>query len=119
MATPIRHIDCGQVVMWYTGGIEDNVFRSANVRYLDWSRPVPGSVIPKCPHCKGTVLPGINLGRCFNEDIVPFPGSYTGSGEWEPWPRWVFNPDRKVFFDYWCSLAWYARPYTMGGSGNF
>ena len=52
--------------MWYSGGKESPHFRSADVTYLDGSRPLVGSRVPPCPYC------GVDGGlvRCFDEDAV-------------------------------------------------
>lgn len=71
MATPIRHTDCGEIVMWYLAGPDTTICSSASIVYLDGRRPEYGSAIPFCPHCGGVMTPGVNLVRCFDEDIDP------------------------------------------------
>lgn len=77
MAVPIRHKDCGEIVMWYMGDRENSFFRSSDVVYLDGSRPLHGSRVPLCPHCGKIMAPSSafggqgNLVRCFDEDIDP------------------------------------------------
>lgn len=71
MATPIRHTDCGEIVMWYLAGPETTICSSASIVYLDGRRPEYGSAIPFCPHCGGVMTPGVTLVRCFDEDIDP------------------------------------------------
>lgn len=73
-AVPVRHTDCGNIVMWYMGERGDNHFSSANIVYLDGTCPVPYSPVPICPFCKVQMHVGyfgINLIRCFDEDIEP------------------------------------------------
>ena len=71
MAIPIRHKGCGQIAMWYTGAEGDNRVISSTIVYLDGTRPAFGSAAPKCPHCGGGMYPGVNLIRCFDEDVDP------------------------------------------------
>ena len=81
MAVPIRHADCGEIVMWYFGDKVNNLFSSRDVLYLDGSRPLCGSRVPLCPHCGLAMRPAnvfgglfggkVNLTRCFDEDIDP------------------------------------------------
>lgn len=73
-AVPVRHTDCGNIVMWYMGERGDNNFSSANIVYLDGTRPAYMSAVPPCPHCGGVMYAGYparNLIRCFDEDIEP------------------------------------------------
>lgn len=73
MAIPIRHKTCGQVVMWFVGDRNISAFaemRSADIAYLDGTRPAYGSACPMCPYCKVPMRP-IGLKICFDEDIDP------------------------------------------------
>ena len=71
MATPIRHKDCGEIVMWYMGEEGNTACSSATIVYLDGTRPAFCSVVPECPHCGGGMYPGRNLVLCFEEDADP------------------------------------------------
>ena len=70
MAVPVRHAICGGIVMWYIGDPGEARARSADVRYLDGTRPAPCSVFPQCPHCCFETN-STSLKRCFHEDIDP------------------------------------------------
>jgi len=73
-AVPVRHTNCGNIVMWYMGERGDNNFSSANIVYLDGTCPVPYSAVRLCPFCHGRMggsLGGSNLIRCFDEDVHP------------------------------------------------
>lgn len=70
MATPIRHIPCGTIIGWYVGDKGTMAARSADVVYLDGSRPKCASKTPACPHC-GYNIPTHEMVRCFDEDIDP------------------------------------------------
>lgn len=78
MTTPIRHIGCGAIAMWYVGPPYEpgQALRSADIVYLDGTRPLPCSAIPNCPECgRPLVLSGgiPNAWRCFDEDVDPGP----------------------------------------------
>lgn len=76
MTTPIRHIECGAIAMWYVGPPYEPAqpLRSADIVYIDGTMPLPCSPIPNCPACGAPLTFGgfkPNARRCFDEDIAP------------------------------------------------
>lgn len=72
--TPIRHIDCGAIVVWYTGEPGPQLVRSRDIFYLDGTRPASSDPIPNCPSCGEQLTLGgsrANARRCFDEDLDP------------------------------------------------
>lgn len=72
MTTPIRHIGCGAIAMWYVGPpySPGQTCSSSSIVYLDGTRPAPCSAMPVCPGC-GKPLNELNMARCFEEDLDP------------------------------------------------
>lgn len=54
MKLPIKHKACGQVAMWWVADRHPFPYenpRSADIMYLDGTRPKDGDLLPICPHC--------------------------------------------------------------------
>jgi hypothetical protein len=65
-AVPIRHSTCGKVARWYIGTKEQKMRRSADIVYLDGTRPKLFSRELPCPNCdKSTGY----FTRCFDEKV--------------------------------------------------
>lgn len=88
-AVPIRHMECGEIVMWYMGERGNTLCSSSTIVYLDGTRPAPCSGVPACPHCGGGMYPGRNLIRCFGEDVDP---GFDIQDAWQNGKRVNLNP---------------------------